>query len=135
LREEMVRTTPVVEVALRAVLMRADRLLRLRGACCCCVAVLVVLVDLLFITTSSITNTTKADAKPKRNKNTNTSTSTSILTLRRMAVVVLAVRMAVGVRVGSRRLRFWIARRASKMLAFIFADVSLQHLERAQMDD
>jgi hypothetical protein len=125
----------VVAAALRAVLMRADRLLSLRGVYCYAAAA-VVAVLLFIIITSSIINTTKAGAMPKRNKSTNT--STSILALRRMVVVVVPVvvaRMAVGVRVGSHRLRFWIARRASKMPAFIFADVSLEHLERAQMND
>jgi hypothetical protein len=90
-------------------------------------------VVLFIIITSSITNTTKADAKPKRNKSK--SKSTGILALRRMVV-----RMEAGVRAGSRRLRFWIARRASKIPAFISADVylELEHLVeqgRAQMND
>lgn len=120
----MVRT--MREVVVRAVLMRADRHPSLRGAYSYAAAVVVPPI---------ITNTTRAGAKPKRNKNT--STSMSILALRQMAVVLVArMGVGVGVRAGSRRLRFWIARRASKMQAFIFADVYLGHLaRRAQMNN
>jgi len=119
----MVRTMRAVVVVAAA--MRAVRHLRLRGAYCYAVVVVVSITSISISNTN--TNTIKADAKPKRNK----STSTSILSLHRMVVVV---RMAVGVRVESHRLRYWIARRASKMPAFIFADVSLE-LERVQMND
>jgi hypothetical protein len=128
---KMVRTmvgAEAVVVAALVVLMRADRHLWLREAYCYAAVVV-----LSIIITSSITNTTKADAKPKRNKSK--SKSTGILALRRMVV-----RMEAGVRAGSRRLRFWIARRASKIPAFISADVylELEHLVeqgRAQMND
>jgi hypothetical protein len=132
---KMVRTMVGVEavvVAALVVLMRADRHLWLREAYCYAAVVVVVL---FIIITSSITNTTKADAKPKRNKSKSKSKSTGILALRRMVV-----RMEAGVRAGSHRLRFWIARRASKIPAFISADVylELEHLVeqgRAQMND
>ena len=131
---KMVRTmveAEAVVVAALVVLMRADRHLWLREAYCYAAVVVV----LFIIITSSITNTTKADAKPKRNKSKSKSKSTGILALRRMVV-----RMEAGVRAGSHRLRFWIARRASKIPAFIFADVylELEHLVeqgRAQMND
>jgi formate hydrogenlyase subunit 3/multisubunit Na+/H+ antiporter MnhD subunit len=127
----MVRTmvgAEAVVVAALVVLTRADRHLWLREVYCYAAAVVVVL---FIIITSSITNTTKADAKPKRNKSKSKSKSKSagILALRRMVV-----RMAVGVRAGSHRLRFWIARRASKIPAFISADVYLEQ-GRAQMND
>jgi hypothetical protein len=134
---KMVRTmvgAEAVVVAALVVLMRADRHLWLREAYCYAAVVVVVL---FIIITSSITNTTKADAKPKRNKSKSKSKSksTGILALRRMVV-----RMEAGVRAGSHRLRFWIARRASKIPAFISADVylELEHLVeqgRAQMND
>ncbi len=116
----------VVEAASQAVPTRVDHPLLLRGAYCYAAAVVVV-VSII----SSTTNTTKVGAKPKQNKSTSAGI-TSALTLRRMAVV----RTAVGARVGNRRLRCWTARRASKMPAFIFADVfPEQQREQEQMND
>ena len=136
----------VVVAVLRAVPMRVDRPLQLPGAYFYGTAVVVVAAALITSNINisiSITNITKADAKLNWNKSTSTSagtgTSAIIPTLRRMVVVAAAaaaalvvVRMTVGVRVGNRRLPYLTARRALKMRAFIFADVSLEH---PQMND
>ena len=133
----------VVVAVLRAVPMRVDRPLQLPGAYFYGTAVVVVAAALITSNINisiSITNITKADAKLKWNKSTSTSagtgTSAIIPTLRRMVVAAAAalvvVRMTVGVRVGNRRLPYLTARRALKMRAFIFADVSLEH---PQMND
>jgi hypothetical protein len=110
----------VVAAAERAVPTIADHTLLLRGAYCyATVAVIIIIIS----SSSSSTNTNiiKEGVKPNQWK---VMMDTNTLVLRRMVVMVM-VGMAVRVRVESRRLRYWIARRALKMLAFFYADVFL----------